>query len=62
MNFNSADWKQLEDYCKTQLADDMNTLKSVFIGYDESQYLRGRIAVFEQILSLPNNPTELEAD
>lgn len=62
MNFNSADWKQLEDYCKAQLVDDMEALKSVAMGYEQTQYHRGRIAVFEQVLSLPNNPNELEAD
>lgn len=62
MNFQSADWKELEDYCNEQLADDVDSLKSVAMSYEQTQYHRGRIAVFEQILDLPNNPTELEAD
>lgn len=62
MNFFGSDWKEIEDYCKLQLSEDVNALKSVAMGIDQTQYHRGRIAVFEQILELPERPRELEAD
>jgi hypothetical protein len=53
IDFNSPEWAAIEDWAKHRLTEELSALKSPSSDYGKTQFVRGRIAVLEEMLSLP---------
>jgi len=60
INFNGADWAQLEVHLENKIDEDLDAIKNPKIQHDETQYYRGRIAAMEDLIDLHNRPEELK--
>ena len=60
INFNGADWAQLEVHLDNKIDEDIDALKNPKLDQNETQYYRGRISAMEDLIDLHNRPEELK--